>query len=206
MKTANTFAIVASLLLLFTFSTLKAQTSHSLDYIVLNTGDTLYGKVKHINQRKVSPRYYKKIRFTDTQGKRKKYKRSDIAAFRANNTHYEGVWLSQSSRGVILINPRYDIDPQNGEKHFLRVISKGKLGHYYLEWWEQGESGSSWMDLLKKEGDQFFIRATQGLFGLKRKTLAKYFSNCPALKEQIQQKRIRKISQVVNFYNKHCAQ
>ncbi|EAY26191.1 hypothetical protein [Microscilla marina] len=203
MQIIKTFTIVTTLLLL-PFLTLKAQTSHLLDYIVLNSGDTLYGKVKHVNQRKVPPRYYKKIRFTNTKGKRKKYKRADVAAFNVNNTNYEGFWLSQSSRGMTLINPQYDIDPKNGERYFLRVISKGKLSHYYLEWWEQGEAGSSWMDLFRKEKDQFFIRATQGLFGLKRKTLAKYFANCPSLQEKIKKKQIRKVSQVVDYYNKNC--
>jgi len=203
MKTAKILTITALFSMASFFS--RSQTHRSLDYVVLNATDTLYGKVQHINQRKTTPQYYKKIRFTDIQGKRKKYKRSDVTAFRVDNVNYEGFWLSQSSRGVVLVNPRYDIDSQNGEKHFLRVINKGKLSHYYLEWWNQGESSSSWMDLLRKEGDQFFIRATQGLFGLKRKVLAKYFVDCPNLKEQITQRQLRKVQQVVNFYNSHCA-
>ena len=182
-----------------------AQTNLSLDYIVLNTGDTLYGKVQHINQRKVTPRFYKKIRLINTRGKQKKYKRADVAAFRVSNVNYEGFWLSQTSRGVVVVNPRYDIDPQNGEKHFLRVINKGKLSHYYLEWWEQGDAGSNWMDLLRKEKDQFLMRATQGLLGLKRKTLAKYFLDCPKLSQQITKRQLRKVEEVVNFYNNHCA-
>ncbi|WP_299453306.1 hypothetical protein [uncultured Microscilla sp.] len=203
MKIIKIFTLLTTLLWI-NLPTSRAQTSHSLHYIVLNSGDTLYGKVEHVNQRKVTPRYYKKIRFTDTQGNRKKYKRANVAAFNVNNTNYEGFWLSQSSRGITLLNPRYDIDPKNGERHFLRVISKGKLSHYYLEWWEQGEAGSSWMDLFRKEEDQFFIRATQGLFGLKRKTLVKYFFDCLSLQEKIKKKQIRKVSQVVDYYNKTC--
>ncbi len=60
------------------------------------------------------------------------------------------------------------------------------------------------MDLFKKEEDQLFIRATQGLLGLKRKVLMDYFSNCPNLQEQIQQKHLTKPWQVVEFYNGHC--
>lgn len=182
-----------------------AQASNTPDYIVLQTGDTLYGQVKHIRETGVRPKYYKKIRLTNTRGKQKKYKRKEVVAFRVNKVHYQGFWLSQSSRGIQFVNPRYDIDPQKGKKYFLRVISKGKLSHYHLEWWEQGESAMSWMDLLKKEDDSFLIRANQGLLGLKRKVLAKYFLNCPRLEEQIKKRQLKKVREVVNFYNSHCA-
>ncbi len=200
----KTLFTITTLLLLSTQTSLVAQTSHTIDYLVLNVGDTLYGKVKHIDEGSVNPKYYKKIRFTDTHGKQKKYKRKDISAFRVNNTIYEGFWLNQSSQKIIFLNPKYDIDPQKGEQIFLKMISKGKLSHYELEWWEQGESTLWWMDLLKKEEDQFFIRATQGLLGLKRKVLINYFSNCPELKEQIEQRQLNKVWQVVHFYNSKC--
>lgn len=195
---------ITTVLLLSTSTLLNAQSSNTLDYLVLNFGDTLYGTVKHINDRGVTPEYYKKIRLTDAYNKKKKYKRKDVSAFRVNNITYEGFWLNQSSQKIVFLNPKYDIDPQNGEKYFLRVISKGKLSHYELEWWEQGESTLMWMDLLKKEKDPFFIRGTQGLLGLKRQLLVSYFANCPDLKEQIKKRQLNKIRQVVDFYNSHC--
>ena len=201
MKTVFT---IATLLLLSTQAYLVAQTSSRSDYIMLNFGDTLYGTVKHVNQRGVSPKFYKKIRLTNSNGKRKKYKRNDVSAFRVNNISYEAYWLSQSSRKIVFLNPIYDIDAYNGERHFLRVVSKGELSHYQLEWWDHEGAGLSWIDLLKKEEDQYFIRATQGIFGLKKKALANYFFNCPDLTEQIQQKRIKDVWQVVKFYNYNC--
>lgn len=204
MKITKTLLAITTVLLLSTQTSLVAQTSNTLDYLVLNSGDTLYGTVKHIDQSGVNPKYYKKIRFTDTYGKQKKHKRKDISAFRVNNTDYEGFWLDQSSQKMVLLNPKYDIDPQNGEKYFLRVVGKGKLSHYELEWWDQGESALLWMDLLKKEEDQFFIRATQGLLGLKRKVLVNYFLNCPDLKEKIKQRQLNEVGQVVSFYNSNC--
>jgi hypothetical protein len=195
-------------IIFFTFTTallLSAQpilfSQETLDCLVLNSGDTLNGNVKHIDQSGVNPKFYKKIRLADIYGKLKKHKRSDVSAFRMNNDIYEGFWLSQSSLKIIFSNHKYDIDQQNGEKYFLKAISKGKLSHYELEWWEQGESSSLWMDLLKKEEDSFFIRATQGLLGLKRKVLINYFSSCPDLKEQIQEGQLRKVREVVEFYN-----
>jgi hypothetical protein len=204
MKIIKTLFTITTVLLLSTQASLVAQTSNTLDYLVLNIGDTLYGNVKHIDQRGLNPKYYKKIRLTDTYGKKKKYKRKVVSAFRVNNTSYEGFWLNQSSQKIIFLNPKYDINPQKGEKYFLRVVSKGKLSHYELEWWDQEESTLLRMDLLKKEEDQFFIRATQGLLGLKRKVLVNYFPNCPDLKEQIKQRQLKEVWQVVDFYNSNC--
>lgn len=190
------------LLFLFSQTILCAQKSHTSDYLVLITGDTLHGNIQHINDNKT--KYYKKIRLTETNGNQKKYKRKDVRSFQVNNTIYEGFWLSQSSEKISRFNPRYNINSKNGERHFLRLISKGALSHYHLEWWEQGASGLMWMDLLKKENELFFIRATQGIFGLKKKVLIKYFQNCLNLKEQITQKQLKTVAQVMDFYNNYC--
>ena len=195
---------LTNLLLLFLFSQtfLFAQKSHTSDYLVLISGDTIHGDIQHVNDNKTT--YYKKIRLTETNGNKKKYKRKDVLSFQVNNTIYEGFWLSQSSEKMALFNSRYTINSKNGERYFLRVISKGVLSHYHLEWFEQGESGVMWMDLLKKENEPFFIRATQGIFGLKKKVLIKYFQNCLNLKEQITQKQLKTVAQVVDFYNNYC--
>tara|TARA_R110002049_G_scaffold109815_2_gene258783 strand:- start:855 stop:1460 length:606 start_codon:yes stop_codon:yes gene_type:complete len=199
----KTLFTLTTLLFLFTQTFLVAQISNTSDYLVIS-GDTLYGNIKHINENGANPKYYKKIRLTETNGNQKKHKKTDVSAFRVNGVNYEGFWLNQSSEKMVFINPRYDINPQNGERYFLREISKGKLSHYHLEWFEQGESRLMWMDLLKKEEDPFFIRATQGLFGLKKKVLINYFQNCPDLKEQIEQKQLNSVEQVVDFYNNYC--
>ena len=86
----KTLFTITTLLLLSTQTSLVAQTSHTIDYLVLNVGDTLYGKVKHIDEGSVNPKYYKKIRFTDTHGKQKKYKRKDISQKRdMDRRHYQ---------------------------------------------------------------------------------------------------------------------
>jgi hypothetical protein len=60
------------------------------------------------------------------------------------------------------------------------------------------------MDLLIKWEDAYFIRSTQGIFGLKKKTLSKYFDDCPELVRQIESKELKKVPEVVNFYNSYC--
>jgi len=204
MKIIKLLFVIITTLLLSSQTYVFAQTNNTLDYLVLNTGDTLYGTVKYIDISGATPKYYKKIRLTDTYNHSHKYLRKDVSAFRVNNTNYEGFWLNQSSQNVMVLNSKYEINPKNGEKYFLKVVSKGTLNHYELEWWEQGESALSWMDLLKKEEDPFFIRATQGILGLKRNVLINYFSNCPDLKEQIKKKQLNKVWEVVDYYNSNC--
>ncbi len=195
-------------LLFSTHILLFAQDNNQSDYLVLNTGETLYGRVQYIKERGFGGRsFYKKVRITDTSGKRKKYKRKNVSGFSVDGSVFKSFWLSQQSQPfprVSLENPRYDIAFKNGEQHFLRIVSKGRLNHYELEWFDQ-ESSALWsMSLLKKEGDRFFIRADQGLFGLKRKVLLNYFSDCPKLQEKIRQKELKKVHQIVTFYNTNC--
>lgn len=183
---------------------LIAQKNIPSDYLVLNSGDTLYGSIKYIDDRGIHSRFLKKIRLTDRKGKTKKHTRKDVATFSVNQTIYEGFWLKQSSKKLLFLNPRYDIDSRNGEHYFLKVMHKGRLSHYHLEWWEQGNSTFMFMDLLKKENDTYFIRATQGLFGLKRKVLTSYFNDCPNLQKLIQEKLVNEVNQVVDYYIHNC--
>lgn len=60
------------------------------------------------------------------------------------------------------------------------------------------------MDLLKKSGDPSFTRATQGVFGLKRRTLGNYFADCPDLSEKIAQKEQKAASELVDIYEANC--
>lgn len=181
-----------------------AQTYDALDYLVLKTGDTLYGNIEYKKDSGVNYKYLNKIRLTNALGKQKRYKRDQVAAFSTNNFIYEGFWLNQESERLVLLNPRYEIDYKNGDYYFLKVMSKGTLSYYQLEWWEQGESLLMSMDLLKKEKDEYLIRATQGILGLKRKVLTNYFRDCPILAQQIQQKQFNKVFQLVSYYNDNC--
>lgn len=205
MKIPYYFLCACIVLALFTTqNSLFAQEGKPLDYIVLYTKDTLYGTVAHIDEKGIHRVFYKKIRITLLNGKRKRYNRKKVLAFRINDSCYESFWLSQSSQKIMLVNPMYDIDSKNGEQYFLRLVTKGALSHYELEWLNQGSATLWSMSLLRKENDWSFIRADQGLLGLKRKILLNYFFDCPILQEEIKNRQLTKVSQVVDFYNTNC--
>jgi hypothetical protein len=183
---------------------LYGQGSRGGGYLVLAEGDTLYGEVQYIDENSVHRDFYRKIRFTDVSGRRSKFKRSEVTAFRTGNADYESFWLDESPQTTFSFNLRYDIDRRSGDLYFLKVIRRGALSHYEFEWFEQGEALLMSMDLFKRENDLYLVRATQGLLGLKRKALRNYFSDCPELAAQIDQKQLKRADEVAAFYNKHC--
>ncbi len=181
-----------------------ARADNCQDYLVMVSGDTLFGTVEHINSRSISPKFHSKIRLTDARRKQRKFSRKGIAAFKSDGAIYESFWLRQRSRWITIDNPVYIMRKRKGEQTFLKLIEKGSLTHYHLEWWEQGESTLMWMDLIKREGDPYLIRATQGILGLKKNVLTRYFWDCPEIVRQIEFKEVSAISQVVGFYNSTC--
>lgn len=195
---------LVSLLFCFLQLSVIAQSKIKSDYLVKANGDTLYGKVSFRDSDRFNPKDLKKIRLIDLEGKKKKYKKEDVVAFRSDDRVYEGFWLNQTSERIQLVNPIYNIDSDNGEWQFLRVIIKGQLSHYQLEWYEQGESRLHSMDLLKKNSDDFLIRATQGIFGLKKQVLKAYFSECSELAKKIENKEIKDVQGVVTFFDDNC--
>lgn len=182
-----------------------AEAQHNTDYLVLVTGDTLYGKVEHVKEEFASSSYYKKIRITNARGKTTRHKRKDVQAFKKYSKTYKSFWLSRANTAYGFSTTHYSINTAGqGKQHFLFELTVGAISHYHLEWWEQGDAGINWMDLIVKQGDTTMIRPTQGLFGLKRKVLNDYFTDCPELQKLINDKQIRKIEQVVDYYNGNC--
>lgn len=183
---------------------LKSQESHTRDHITLLNGETIYGEIVFMEQRNWSTQYLKKIRVKTTEGKRKKYHTDKVASFTANGADFEIFRLEQSANLFSSDHARFQIDRKNGDVYILKRITKGALSHYTFDWWEQGESLQMSMDLFRKEGDPFFVRATQGLLGLKRKLLANYFSDCPDLVEKIRDKSLKNADEVATYYNVNC--
>jgi hypothetical protein len=183
--------------------TVNSQAKSNADFVVLHTGDTLFGKVSHINTSGVSDTYYKKIRLTELNGKRRKISRKKICAFRSNNMNYEAFLLKETTR-IFRFNTTYSIENKKGKRYFLKVISKGELSHYQLEWMEQGSSNIQSMDLLIKTKDHFFIRATQGIMGIKSAILIEYFADCPSIQSEISKKKLSTIHEITNYYNRVC--
>ncbi len=198
--------LMKNLLLLLTITicfTGYGQQAYSPGYIVTIEGDTLNGLV---SDRKPPPfgEIYDKIRFKDEKGKKKRFRPSQITSYKAGDNLFESVWVKRINMGLNIFDERYFFDDRTGEKVFLRVAKKGELSVYRWDFQEQGEDFIGSAPFFKRKSDDFMVRAAQGLFGLKKKVLTEYFSDCPSLQSKIQADEFKYPESVADYYNSVC--
>ena len=173
------------------------QKDYQSGYIITNDSDTLHGLVK---DRKQPPfgRLFKKIRFKDNNIFPKKFGPNQIRGYREGTAEYESLWIVESGR---FFRVNYASIPGQGEKQFLKLIIKGPLTYYQQEFQDQESGYFDSVDFFKRNNESEMIRATQGIFGLKRKVLSTYFQDCPELVFRINTRKIKDPVSVVKFYN-----
>jgi hypothetical protein len=192
----NVFGITLFALVLFSFQTINAQ-GFERGYIVLNTNDTLYGYIKDRNDGAL----FKKIRFKEARGKVKRYTAEDLLSYTAGLYTYESLWYAAENQ---FFKFEYYSSPGYGRKVFLKVLAKGRLSCYAKEFIHDDNDFLDQFELFLRDSDNTMVRATQGIFGLKKKRLTEYFSDCPGVVEKINNRSITKPLDVVAYYNQYC--
>lgn len=200
MELSQKFILFFLTCLLSASTCLWAQPHYEPGFVVLTSGDSLYGKVK---DRKPGPfgRIYERVRFRDGGWFSKKYSPDKLLAYQAGDRQYESLWLSKP---FSLLDARMISVSGRGRKKFLRVLLKGPLSYYSLENFDREAGFFDDIPYLKRENTREFVRATQGAFGLKRKLLAEYFDDCPAMQKALEDKQLRSVFEVVDYFNSHC--
>lgn len=178
------------------FQTINAQ-SFERGYIVLNSNDTLFGSVKDRNDGAL----FKKIRFKNERGIVKRYTAEDILSYKSGIHTYESLWYAEESH---FFKFNYYSRPGYGHKVFLKVLVKGRLTCYAKEFVYDDNDFFDQFELFLRDGDDSMARATQGIFGLKKKRLIDYFWDCPSLVSKIHNGTITKTLDVVAYYNEIC--
>lgn len=166
-------------------------------YVVLNSNDTLHGYVKDRNDGAL----FKKIRFKDKRGKVRRYSAEHLLGYKAGISIYESLWYAEESQ---FFRFDYYSKPGYGKKTFLKVLIKGTLSCYAREFIDDDNDFLDQFELFLRNGDTTMQRATQGIFGLKKKRLTNYFWDCPSLIEKIKNLSITKPLDVVTYYNTFC--
>jgi len=172
------------------------QDTYEKGYIVTLEKDTLYGFVK---DRKLHPfgSLYKKIRFKGKKRK-SKYDPKEILAYKKGENYFERLWIEDSGR---FFDQNYTSTEGSGTPEFFKVVEKGFLTYYHHEF-EDADSGYiDYIEYFKRDDNPKLIRASQGLFGLRRKALASFLADCPPLAENILNKNIKSGFEVARFYN-----
>ena len=172
-----------------------AQDDYQEGYVVTNANDTLYGMVR---DRKTGAfgKLYKKIKFKGKRGK-SRYAPKEIKSYKIGDITFESMPLISAGH---FFDVEYEVSPR-GDFQFLKVVEKGYLSYYQLEY---EDSDSGYVDntaFFKKENGNILVRVNQGIFGLKRKKLAAFFIDCPELAERIRTKQIKDAMEIIHFYN-----
>ncbi|MEM6841799.1 MAG: hypothetical protein AAF632_06210 [Bacteroidota bacterium] len=184
-------------------TTTLGQKHYVPGYVVLTTGDTLVGQVMDRKETLTGTDLLTKIRFKpENGGRRRKYRAEQLISYQTDGIIYESHPIRP--KGISLLDAYYEIAPSDGNWVFLRVVSRGKLTHYQQEWVDEDDSTVESADYFRKMNESLLVRATQGIFGLKRKNLIEYFQDCTDLSEKIEQREFKYPSQVVEYYNAQC--
>ena len=180
------------------------QLSAQPDYLILTSGDTLFGSIERYEQLLTKDKYYSKVRLTNQKGKRKKYSHSEIKEIGIGNHIYRKYNLQVVTQLNILTN-YYRAVAFGGNEKFLEVVTEGPVSMYYYYWVDgMDQDNPSSFPLFKKANEDVMVRATQGIFGLKKKVLTSYFSDCPDLQKALEDGAFKLPQEVVNYYNTQC--
>ncbi len=173
-----------------------SQKNYENGYIITNDNDTIVGRVK---DRKPPPfgKLYKKVYFKKKH-KKKKYSPKQILGYKQGSREFESLWIDVSSH---LYNEKYTSIQNAGKKEFLKVIVKGYLTYYLREFADSESDYINQIGLYKREDENFLVRVTQGVFGLKKKNLGVYFKDYPELVLKIKNGELKDPIAIVNFYN-----
>ena len=188
--------LVLVLSLLISPHLILAQKDYLDGYIITNENDTLFGKVK---DRKSHPfgKLYKKI-YLKQKHRKRKYSPNQIKSYQRGASKYESLNLEVSKH---LINEIYTSDTNRGNKVFLKVLVKGYLTYYQLEFEYEDSDYIDAIDLYKRVNESNLQRVTQGVFGLKKEFLRNYFQDCPSLWYKIEKRELKDPIEIANYYN-----
>ncbi len=171
-------------------------------YIINSEGETVEGWVKDRSSGTFID-LYTQIRFKPDNARfKKKYSPAEILGYGVNHQHFESMPLMEESA---FFQFRYYLN-ESKARVFLKVVSRSDDLTYYH--WEYVDGESNYLDytpLFHRIGSEEMVRVTQGIFGLKRDRLIDYFRDCPELVQAIEEKQLKKIHEVFNFYVEKCA-
>lgn len=188
--------VYLSFIFLFCSVLTFGQKNYVDGYVILNNHDTLYGKIK---DRKIGgyPKLYPKIKFKSQDGKTKSYSPEHILGYKSGTSVFESLWFKDVGP---LINPEGISQTGVGEKQFFKLVVKGYLSLYYLEY-VNADGNWDYTPYFKRENESTMVFVRYGLLGLNKKQLIAYFKDCPTLQTKIKTKAFTNPYEIIVFYN-----
>ena len=188
--------ITFALILLFLLpGALSAQSDWRSGYVVTLSGDTLHGMVR---DRDTGPfgGLYNKVRLKKSERGKARFGPSKMLGYQWGDAKF--IVLRTNTYPNVRASKKR-IDP-TGTPSVFRVVVEGPLSLYMDEFNDEDGSWINEVPYFKKVGDEQLVRATQGIFGLKKKLLSKYFADQPDLVQKIQAGAVKTPLEVVTEY------
>ena len=189
------------ILMLFGIEQLPAQKKgYAQGYIVTLEGDTVKGAVK---DRSGEPfeNLYSKIRFKKNGRLKKKFRPDQIRGYGYAKSHFEAVQVEELSSFF-----RFEYRSNSrAEPVFLKVVRRSP--NLVLYEWEYVQDDSSYLEsfpLFFRTDTEVWVRATQGIFGLKRKKLTPFFKDCPKLVQGLSDKSLNNVYEILEVWEDNC--
>lgn len=190
--------VVIPNILLFSYS-LYAQKIFLPGHVITASGDTLEGYINDRNIGTFNSSLYRKVRFkTNERSRVRKYRAEQIKSYERGGTKFITVEEHKLDNNP-LIESNYV--PRKQNMVFLKVIDDSHLNYYHLEWIDEDNADVRTTDYFKKQNKTNYVRVTQGIFGLKKKRLIKFFHDCPELQGKIRSEEFKTPEEILRFYN-----
>lgn len=168
----------------------------SKELLPLKNGEVIEGEVANIKHG-FNDELLDKIRIKATGKRRaKKYHPWQIKEYTMGERRFVSLRVQRNNS---VFQEKYLLNSGNEYKIF-ELYREGHLS-IYLEYFSDDNSWIQTVPFFMKKDEELLVRATQGVFGLKRKLLADYFRDCPELVELIEEKKITTPEEVVIYYN-----
>jgi hypothetical protein len=172
-------------------------------YIINLNSDTIFGLIKDRDPEPYEG-LYNKIRFKPENSRaNRKYDAGDILGYGYGNNHFHSLPFREDPSFFRFDYYSGPSDPME----FLKVILVSEKLIYYEKEFEFDDN--SYIDsfpLFYRPSTREFVRVTQGILGLKKKHLNRFFSDCPQLIEAINDERFQSndVVGLFEFYMQKC--
>ena len=176
----------------------NGQKSFIDGYIITKQQDTIHGTIKD-RSNGYNTRLYKKIRFRSAMSPfTKRLSPYEIKGYCKETVCFESHWVERRQN---FLKTEFVNTPGSGKKVFLKVIVKGKLTLYHWEFVDDMSDTPDFVELFKRANDDYFVRASQGVLGLKKKLLSNYLQDRPDIVEKINNGDIKTAREIAEAYN-----
>lgn len=167
-------------------------------FTLKNNGKMLRGELKDRSQPPFDKKF-KKVRFRTKGITVRKFGPGKISRYCIADDCYESIRIDRQRS---YIRETFNSERGKGEKVFVKVVVDGYLSLYYFEFNDPESHTIDFIPLFKRKNETELVRVTQGIFGLKKQLLSRYFADSPELVANIMNGTLKTPIEIAEYYNR----